>query len=125
AAERGGIVDRNGYVLARNVPGFAVIVIPVDLPRVREQELAQRLSALLDLPSDDIAEMIRTQRVRNPYEPVRISQSPLPREVAVAVTERSELFPGVRVDPESIRLYADGELYAPLIGYTGPITEDE
>ena len=125
AAERGGIVDRNGYVLARNVAGFALSIVPVDLPRVREQELAQRLGALLNVPSDDVAEMIRNQRVRNPYEPVRVSTSPLPREVAVAVTERSELFPGVRVDPESLRLYTAGELYAPLIGYTGPITEDE
>ena len=31
----------------------------------------------------------------------------------------------MRVDPESIRLYADGTLYAPVIGYTGPVTEEE
>src|SRR5207302_854833 len=51
-AERGGIVDRNGYVLARNLPAFAVSVVPVDIPRAREQELSQRLGALLDLPAD-------------------------------------------------------------------------
>ncbi len=124
-AERGGIVDRNGYVLARNVPGFAVSVIPVDLPRTREQELALRLASLLNFPSDAVADQIRTQRVRNPYEPVRISTAPVPREIAIGISERAELFPGVRVDPESIRLYADGPLYAPLIGYTGPITQDE
>ncbi|TMF23986.1 MAG: penicillin-binding protein 2 [Chloroflexi bacterium] len=124
-AERGGIVDRNGYVLARNVPGFAVSVIPVDLPRPREQELALRLASLLNFPSDAVADQIRTQRVRNPYEPVRISTAPVPREIAIGISERAELFPGVRVDPESIRLYADGTLYAPLIGYTGPITQDE
>src|SRR5207245_6563825 len=59
------------------------------------------------------------------YEPVRISKTPVPREIAFAITERAELFPGVRVDPESIRLYVDGTLYSPVIGYTGPITEDE
>jgi penicillin-binding protein 2 len=124
-AERGGIVDRTGYVLARNIPGFAISVIPVDLVRTREDELAQRLAALLDLPSGEIGDAIRAQRIRNPYEPVRISRTPVPREIAVAVTERAELFPGVRVDPESIRFYADGTLYAPVIGYTGPITEAE
>ncbi|HYV21284.1 MAG TPA: penicillin-binding protein 2 [Candidatus Bathyarchaeia archaeon] len=124
-AERGGIVDRNGYVLARNIPGFAISVIPVDLTRTREDELSQRLAALLDLPSSDIGDAIRAQRIRNPYEPVRISKTPVPREIAVAVTERAELFPGVRVDPESIRFYVDGTLYAPVIGYTGPITEQE
>ncbi|MDP9276157.1 MAG: penicillin-binding protein 2 [Chloroflexota bacterium] len=124
-AERGGIVDRAGYVLARNIPGFAVSVIPVDLPRAREEELSQRLGSLLDVSSESVGNAIRTQRVRNPYEPVRISKTPVPREIALAVTERAELFPGVRVDPESIRFYADGTLYAPVIGYTGPITEQE
>src|SRR5919108_5696068 len=75
AAERGAIVDRNGYVLARNIPGFAVNVIPVDLPRARESELTLRLGALLGMPSDAIVEKIRAQRVRNPYEPVRISKA--------------------------------------------------
>jgi len=124
-AERGGIVDRTGYVLARNIPGFAVSVIPVDLPRVREQELAQRLGSLLDISSESVSNAVQAQRIRNPYEPVRISKTPVPREIALAVTERAELFPGVRVDPESIRFYADGTLYAPIIGYTGPITEQE
>ena len=124
-AERGGIVDRTGYVLARNIPGFAISVIPVDLPRTREEELSQRLGSLLTLPSDSVGDTIRAQRIRNPYEPVRISKTPVPREIALAVTERAELFPGVRVDPESIRFYVDGTLYAPVLGYTGPITEPE
>ena len=124
-AERGGIVDRSGYVLARNVPGFAISVIPVDIPRTREEELAQRLGALLNVPSDSVTAVIRAQRVRNPYEPARVTKSPVPREIALALTERAELFPGVRVDPESVRFYVDGTLYAPVIGYTGPITEEE
>ncbi|HEY8825532.1 MAG TPA: penicillin-binding protein 2 [Candidatus Limnocylindria bacterium] len=124
-AERGGIVDRTGYVLARNIPGFAVSVIPVDLPRIREEEISQRLGSLLDVSSESVGDAIRAQRIRNPYEPVRISKTPVPREIALAVTERAELFPGVRVDPESIRFYTDGTLYAPVIGYTGPITEQE
>jgi penicillin-binding protein 2 len=124
-AERGGIVDRNGYVLARNIPGFAISVIPVDVPRAREDELSQRLGSVLGVSSESVGDLIRAQRVRNPYEPGRISKLPVPREIALAVTERAELFPGVRVDPESIRFYVDGTLYAPVLGYTGPITEQE
>ncbi|MEA2624569.1 MAG: penicillin-binding protein 2 [Candidatus Binatota bacterium] len=124
-AERGGIVDRAGYVLARNIPGFAVSVIPVDLPKVREGEISQRLGAILGVSSESVGELIRAQRVRNPYEPGRISKTPVPREIALALTERAELFPGVRVDPESIRFYVDSTLYSPVIGYTGPITEHE
>jgi penicillin-binding protein 2 len=31
----------------------------------------------------------------------------------------------VRIDAESIRQYVEGPLYSPIIGYTGPVTEDE
>ncbi|TME91980.1 MAG: penicillin-binding protein 2 [Chloroflexi bacterium] len=124
-AERGSVTDRNGRPLVVNIPGFEVSIIPVDLPRAREWELASRLGALLGLPTEAVQGAITAQRQRNPYEPVRISPTPVPREIAVAVSERGELFPGVRVEPGSIRFYQDGELYAPVIGYTGPVTEGE
>ena len=124
-AERGSVTDRNGRPLVVNIPGFEVSIIPVDLPRARESELALRLGALLGLPAEAVQGAITAQRQRNPYEPVRVSPTPVPREIAVAVSERGELFPGVRVEPGSIRFYQDGELYAPVIGYTGPVTEGE
>src|SRR5438477_533016 len=74
-AERGGIVDRNGYVLARNIPGFAISVPPPPLPPTRDDAPSHPLPSLLDLPSDAIADIIRAQRIRNPYEPVRTSQA--------------------------------------------------
>jgi penicillin-binding protein 2 len=124
-AERGMIVDRNGKVLARNLPGFAVTVIPVDLPRAKQAALAQSLGVLIGREASDVSKAIDTQRVRNPYEPVKISLRPVARDVALLLTERSEMFPGVRVEAESIRWYEDAVLYSPLLGYVGPVTEEE
>lgn len=124
-AERGQIVDRNGKVFARNLPGFAVTVIPVDLPRAKQQELAERLGALVARDPLEVSKAIDVQRVRNPYEPVKISLKPVARDVALLLSERAELFPGVRVEAESIRSYADAMLYSPLLGYVGPVTEEE
>ncbi len=124
-AERGNIVDRNGKVLARNLPGFAVTVIPFDLPRAKQKELAQRLSVLVAREPSDVDKAIDVQRARNPYEPVKVSLRPVPREIALLLSERAELFPGVRVEAESIRSYADALLYSPLLGYVGPVTEGE
>ncbi|MEP6694045.1 MAG: penicillin-binding protein 2 [Chloroflexota bacterium] len=124
-AERGTIVDRNGKVLARNLPGFAVTVIPVDVPRAKQVELATRLGALIARDPKDVSEAINVQRARNPYEPVKISLRPVARDVALLLTERGEMFPGVRVEAESIRSYADAVLYSPLLGYVGPVTEEE
>lgn len=124
-AERGSIVDRNGRLLARNLPGFAVTVIPVDLPRTKQAQLAQTLGVLVGREASDVSKAIDVQRARNPYEPVKISLRPVARDVALLLTERGEMFPGVRVEAESIRWYEDATLYSPLLGYVGPVTDEE
>ena len=124
-ADRGLIYDRNGVVLARNEPGFAVGVIPVDLPRADQDEVASRLAPFLDRTSEELAQAIAQQRERNPYEQVKLSTRPLPRETALLLVERAELYPGVHVTADSVRRYTDGPLYAPILGYVGPINGDE
>lgn len=125
SADRGVIYDRTGRLLARNDPGFAVSVLPVDLPLSRETEIASRLAPLVGRGSDAIQREIADQRARNPFEPVRISARPLARETALLLVERAEMYPGVRVTAEALRSYPDGPLYAPLLGYVGPIDAEE
>ncbi len=124
-ADRGRILDRNGYVLAQNIPGFAVMVLPVDLPRADEPVLVSELGAILGRDPAVLQKIIDDQRTRNPYEPVKVSGKPVARDTALLLAERAELFPGVTITAESIRDYPDAVLYAPILGYVGPITDDE
>ena len=124
-AERGSITDRNGYVLARNIPGFAVSVLPIDLPRAQEPLLASQLGAIVGRDPGELTKIIDQQRIRNPYEPVKVSGKPVSRDIALVLSERSELFPSVSVEAESIRSYVDATLYSPVMGYVGALTEDE
>jgi penicillin-binding protein 2 len=124
-ADRGIILDRSGKILVRNIPGFAVSVVPIDLPTAREDDVAFRLALLIGRDGGEVAKAISDQRVRNPYEPAKISTKPIARDVALLLAERAELYPGVRIDAESVREYVNGPLYSPIIGYTGPITQDE
>jgi penicillin-binding protein 2 len=124
-AERGSITDRNGYVLARNIPGFAVTVLPIDLPVGKQQELASKLGAIVGRDPAELMSIIDKQRARNPYEPVKLSSKSVSRDIALVLTERPELFPSVRVEAESIRSYVDAVLYSPVLGYVGAITEEE
>jgi penicillin-binding protein 2 len=124
-AERGSMTDRNGYVLARNIPGFAVTVLPIDLPRPRQDQLASQLGAVLGRDPVDVTRLIDQQRARNPFEPVKVSGKPIARDLALLLAERPELFPGVRVEAQSIRSYIDAVLYSPMLGYVGAISEDE
>lgn len=123
--ERGVIVDRNGVILAENDAGFAVSVIPVDVPREREEKIASLLGVFLEQDATAIKDAISTQRSRNPFEPVKLNERPLAREVALLLLERADLYPGVRVSSDAIRTYLSGPLYAPILGYVGPINEDE
>lgn len=124
-ADRGIIVDRNGKVLVRNIPGFAVSVVPVDLPKAREADVVLRIAKLVGRDGAEAMQVVADQRARNPYEPVKISTKPVSRDVALLLTERADAYPGMRIDAESIRQYVEGPLYSPIIGYTGPITGDE
>ena len=125
AAERGNVTDRTGYVLARNIPGFAVTVLPIDLPRSKQAGLSSSLGAVLGRDPAELDKIIDQQRARNPYEPVKVSAKPVSRDIALVLSERAELFPSVRVEAESIRSYVDATLYSPVMGYVGAITEDE
>ncbi len=123
--DRGVIRDRSGGLLARNDPGFAVTVMPADLPRAREAEVAARLGSLLARDGAEIAAAIDAQRAQNPYEPVRVSDRPLTRDTALLLVERSELYPGVTVTADALRSYVDASLYSPITGYVGPIDAEE
>ena len=124
-ADRGIVVDRNHVVLVRNTPGFAVSVVPIDLPKAREAGVAGAIGTVIGRDPREVLDAIVQQRARNPYEPVKISTKPISRDVALLLSERADAFPGVRVDAESIRQYVEGPLYSPVIGYVGPIREDE
>src|SRR5712691_4623586 len=87
-AERGGITDRNGYVLARNIPGFGVTVLPVDLPRGKQDMLASYLGAVIGRDPVELTKLIDQQRIRNPYEPVKVSAKPIARDTALLLAER-------------------------------------
>ncbi len=124
-ADRGIIVDRFGKVLVRNIPGFAISIVPVDLPRAREQDVVLRIAKLVGRDADEALRAVADQRKNNPYEAAKISTKPVAREIALLLAERAEAYPGVRIDAESIRQYVEGPLYSPIIGYTGPVTGEE
>ena len=53
-APRGYMYDRNGRLLVKNVPTFAVKVRPADLPDQIRDDVVARLAALLNMDPSDI-----------------------------------------------------------------------
>lgn len=46
-------------------------------------------------------------------------------ETAAAIMENQDTLSGVDIEEESLRRYPDGEYFASVIGYTGPMSQDE
>lgn len=116
---RGLIMDRDGVVLATNVPSYVVKIRPASLPTSRRAEVVGRLSALLDLDPAEI-NMAIDANPGSRFDLVRIAADVDPA-VANFVAESSFDLPGVEVDVEARREYPLGPLVSQVLGYTGAI----
>lgn len=142
-AARGIIYDRYGYILARNVASYNIIITPANLPVDDSdiQQIYRELSTLIDVPvggpvTDEsleeaklfgvcvpgpgIAQLVALQDTLAPYSPVKVKCN-VSEEVARVVEEKSMDWPGVEVEIEAVREYPTGSLTAHLIGFLGPI----
>src|SRR5512145_1332974 len=144
-AARGIIYDRNGFILARNVASYNVVITPAGLPddEADIQRIYREVSELtgvpvggpvtdatLDnaklfsacVPGPSIADMVALGDSLAPYTPVRISCN-INEELARVIREKSVDWPGVEVEIEPIRDYPTGSLTANVVGFLGPIPE--
>ncbi len=142
-APRGILYDRNGFILARNVASYNIVITPASLPADDSdiQGIYRELSRLLDVPvggpvtaesleeaklfapcveGPGIAQLVALQDTLAPYSPVKIKCN-VSEEIARVVEEKSVDWPGVEVEVEPIRDYPTGSLTAHLVGFLGPI----
>ncbi|MFQ5812548.1 MAG: penicillin-binding protein 2 [Anaerolineae bacterium] len=138
-AARGVIYDRHGRILVRNIPSFAVTIIPAYLPEDEQEEMAifSRLSALLGIPASTatasagpfspqqgLKEMVDEARDIAPYRPLTI-KTDVDRDTVFIIEEEHLDLPGVLVEIDPIRQYPSGELVSHIIGYMGPIPGEQ
>jgi penicillin-binding protein 2 len=120
--QRGLIYDRNGVMVAENIPTFSLEMVPEKVPDL-EQTIAE-LTTLMSLTDEDIEEFReRLQRHRR-FHQVVIRQRLTEQEVARFSANRHR-FPGVDIEGRLIRHYPQGNLFAHAVGYVGRINERE
>ena len=120
-APRGVIRDRVGRVLADNVPGYSVSIIP-DQPDSMISTL-QRLREHLALDErrfQDLSVLARS----GPPRPLLVSID-APFDAVAALEERRSIFPRLLIESRPKRRYPAGEMGAHVIGYVGEINETE
>ena len=120
-APRGVITDRKGVVLAENVPGYTVSLLPGPVDSLRAT--LRRIAPVLKIDSAAIERALVRYR-RAPYQPALVLAD-APFEVVSALEERRLAVPGLLIQTEPKRYYPDGPTVAHLTGYVGEVTEAE
>ena len=123
--ERGRIFDNDGRILADNQP---VLSVAVDWEVINRQTdraaLFNRLSGWVNVPVEEMEARYDGNRYSR-YKPLPIADD-VDENVAIAIRERSEDFPGVSIERGWKRVYPYAPLASHVVGYMGAITaEDE
>lgn len=120
-APRGTIYDRNGLVVAENIPGYVISVLPG--PRDTIAATIDRLAGRLGISPEERLDLLEKNRAR-PNEPLVLRDNAEFDQVAF-VEERRPQFSRIVVEPRPRRSYPSGRAVAHMIGYVGEISERE
>lgn len=118
---RGRILDRNGIVLAENIPSYNLEVTPEDFSD--ENSELNFLSGIIKLKTDDINGIIEKSGLPD-YEDIIIKKDITKAEMIV-IQEHSYELPGVKVVLSSKRYYPYGSIGECFLGYIGQVTQDD
>lgn len=120
---RGLIYDRNGELLAENLPSHTLSIVAERVDNI--DALVAELRDLIELSDDQIERFFkRLRQYRRPFEPIPLKIKLTEEEIAVLAANRIFL-DGVLVEAELIRQYPHGEAFAHVLGYVGRINEQE
>lgn len=116
---RGIIYDRNGLVIADNLPNWELVAVGEEI-----ENLEQTLKALEELGLVDESEhdgLRNLVRSRRGFERVKLSN--LTEEQAATFAVRRHRFPGVDIQEALVRHYPFGEASAHAVGYVASLSQ--
>lgn len=123
APPRGVILDRNGVLLAENIPVYVLEIIPEHVKNMKET-LAKLRELLPSISDDDIETFNRARAQNRSFVPIPVKLKLSQEEVAIFAINQYH-FKGVSIKARLMRHYPLGEMTAHALGYVGRINIDE
>lgn len=120
--ERGRILDRHGVPVAINSSTYRVMIVAEQAGDVRAR-LAD-LARLIELTPDRVDEVVAMAGAHRKFVPITVREDLGWSEVS-RIAVNAHRLPGVRLDGGLVRTYPSGEVMAHILGYVGPVAEDE
>ena len=119
---RGLIYDRNGVVLAQNLPTYSLELVQ---ERVKDMDSTlQEIGKLIQVSDEDLIRFRRELKRRRRFEAVPLRFRLDDREVAL-IAVNSHRMPGVEINSILTRHYPLGDLTAHTLGYVSRINVKE
>jgi penicillin-binding protein 2 len=116
---RGSILDRNGRVIAENVPGYSVKLLATSVDSLRA--ILAQVRRYVPLDSAQIGDIIDRYRQAR-YQPALVFGD-ASFDVIAKLEEHRAALPGLVIQAEPKRLYPAGKSVAHLVGYVSEVTE--
>ena len=120
-APRGTIYDREGRIIADNVPGYAITLLPA--PRDSIRATRERMGEYMEMSEARIDRLLAFLQ-RYGRQPL-VVDADADFAVVSALEERRAEFPTVHIEMRPRRRYLVGESSGHLLGYVGEITAEE
>lgn len=120
-APRGPILDRNGRIVAENVPGFAVKFLAASEDSLRA--VLARMQEVIDFDSVKVEYVV--QRYRRAAHLPALVMSDGSFETISRLEEHRAWLPGMVIESEPKRHYPHGAALAHVLGYVGEVNEDD
>ena len=119
---RGLIYDRNGILLAENIPVFSLDIIPYKINNLT-QTLAE-ISKIISLSDTEIAQFHKELKQHRRFDEIPLKLRLSEEEVA-RFYENQFRFPGTIIKARLIRHYPFGGSFSHVLGYVGRINIEE
>lgn len=123
APNRGLIYDRNGVLLAENIPTYSLTITPERVFNIEKTlDFLDELVGLTETTRGQIEVRLNTRR--RPFETITLRQQLNEEEIAKVMVNRNFL-PGVDIEAQLIRHYPHGSNFSHVLGYVGRINQRE
>lgn len=122
APTRGLIFDRNGILLAQNLPSFTLVIIPEHVHDLNKT--LETLKQLISISEDDLKRFHKNRRKKRRFEGIPLRSRLSDEEVARISVQENQL-PGVIIKAQLSRHYPQGKLASHAVGYVSRINEAE
>ena len=119
---RGTIYDRNGVVIAKNEQEFQALLLAEQTPDV--SQTLQKFKNIIKLSGDEENKIDAELKKHRHFIPIKLKGN-LPWDEVSKIMLNAPDLPGIEINEGLSRRYPYADLYAHVLGYVGPVAEQD